>query len=170
MINARVSPIADMQRIGETLPEILLKPRYVFFKLNEPAVMGKPTVNPTEDYPHFAPGTGWQFLGEIALSVDSGADVRIKRWLIKILAPLNLNANFLHKIIQSAQDAQIHAQKSDNISVAHKTVYLAVFAQSRQAVGLQTWGFFRIEKGENTAKNSQNSAHRIELYLYLEGS
>ena len=124
----------------------------------------------TDDYLPQTLGNSWQFLGEVELRIDSDVEDALNTRLLGILTPLNLQEDFLHKILQSAQDATLRARKSEGVKTEFEYIHLVVFAQNRQVAGQQTWGFFRFERGKSTFKNLHHSVHSVELYLYLEGS
>jgi hypothetical protein len=111
----------------------------------------------------------WQLLGELKLPANPDAASTIHTQLIEILGPLNLYADFLDKILKSAQDALQHVLTSSQVALGPGQIYLLVFAQDRPAAGPHTWGFFQIEKAENALENERPASHLIEIYLYLEG-
>ena len=114
-----------------------------------------------------ATGTGWQVLGELKLTANSGTDPMVGTWLSVILSPLELRADFLNKVLKSAQEATVHALQVDPV-VQFKQVYVLIFIAADHSLNGQNWGFFRIEKVENT--NGQDFPnHAIEFYLYQEG-
>jgi len=112
------------------------------------------------------PGADWQILGELELPVgSSNADDAIKARLMEILNPLNLHADFLNKILKSAQDAAARVMQN-GMELEH--IHLLVFAPKDRSSKRQTWGFFRIEKIEGAA-DVDSPNHAIEFYLYVEG-
>ena len=113
-------------------------------------------------------GADWQILGELALPVGSNADDRITVWLAETLNPLNLHADFVNKVLKSAQDAMARAMQVEFVTeFAH--IHLLVFAPADRASKGQTWGFFRISKIEGAKGDESPPDHAIEFYLYVEG-
>ena len=100
---------------------------------------------------------GWQLLGELELLAGSRPEERMKVWLVEILQPLNLQEDFLNRILRSA-----HAVDVERLAEAG-SARLLVYSPPGLPEG-QTWGFFRIEK----AGDKSLFRHSIEFYLYLE--
>lgn len=113
-----------------------------------------------------ASAKGWQVLGELELIAGPDADRTVSKWLAVILGPLDLRADFLNKVLKSAQDASARAMQN---GVRFEHLHLLVFAPSTRSSNGQTWGFFRIEKVESAVADRMNSNHTIEFYLYLDG-
>lgn len=113
-------------------------------------------------------GPGWQTLGELELALNPDTDHTVNKWLAVMLSPLGLRADFVNKILRSAQDAMTRLmQVNDSSRFEH--LHVLVFVPLENASkGLNPWGFFRIEKIDRTADN-QNPDHTVEFYLYLEG-
>jgi hypothetical protein len=111
------------------------------------------------------PDGGWQVLGELTLPAGSSADERIRAWLTGILNPLQLPASLVKKILQSAQEASARAEASAKFEHIHQLVFAPMAYHSNG----QTWGFFRIEKIQQSKEADSTPAHTVEFYLYLEG-
>ena len=116
---------------------------------------------------HEIAGTDWQVLGKLELPIDSGADDAVASWLIETLSALNLQTDFLNKVLKSAQEATARGRQAKAV-IKFKHLHLFVFAPSNHVSSRHTWGFFRIEKIA-AANQQDNPNHAIELYLYLEG-
>jgi len=114
-------------------------------------------------------GTDWRILGELELTIGEEADGVISAWLTEILNPFRLHADFLNKVLKSAQDAAGRAMQSENRQLDFEHIHLLVFLPGTRASKGQTWGFFRIEKIESAKQHKNPSDHAIEFYLYLEG-
>ncbi len=126
-------------------------------------------MNPSDPSTHNSPNADWLLLGELKLLNDANTHVRVNAWLLETLSPLNLHVDLLDTICKSTNDATTNLVGSNPAMLQFEHIHLLVFSQSRQASGLQTWGFFRIEKVEPALEDSNPSDHSIELYLYLEG-
>jgi len=113
-------------------------------------------------------GNGWQILGELELTVNPDTDHTINKWLAATLSPLDLSADFLNKILTSAQDAAARAMQTKTV-IKFPHTHLLVFVPEDRASKVQTWGFFRIEKIESAKAGESPPDHAIEFYLYLEG-
>jgi hypothetical protein len=112
--------------------------------------------------------TDWQILGDLKLLVDSDADVAIHTRLVELLAPLSLNADFLNKVLRSAQASITRAlQPNHDMTVRH--VHLSIFAPYEHTSKGGIWGFFRIEKTDCRDQDKDHPDHAVEFYLYLEG-
>ena len=118
--------------------------------------------------PNNFPGTGWQLLDELELSVGSSMDepIDINVWLTEILGPLKLQIDFFKRVLSSAQEAITHAiHNVPRTELAH--VHLLIFAPADRMSNSQMWGFFRIEKIADSSVTGTPSNHSIEFYLYL---
>jgi hypothetical protein len=127
------------------------------------------TVN-TTDSSHNTPATDWQMLGEFELPVGFDTQNIINARLAEILLPLKLQADFLNRILKSAQSAGVRAGESNGAAREYGHIHFSVFAQFSHDIDGKTWGFFRIEKlgGAGRARNPLD--HSIEFYLYIEGN
>ena len=118
--------------------------------------------------PNNFPGTDWQLLDELELSVGSSIDdkIDINVWLMEILSPLELHIDFFKRVLNSAQDAIARA-----MHILPKTeptyIHLLIFVPAERTSNRQMWGFFRIEKIGDSSVAGNPSNHSIELYLYL---
>jgi hypothetical protein len=110
---------------------------------------------------------GWQLLGETELSAGSNTDT-IGTWLVELLTPLNLQADFVNQVLNSAQDAALRALQS-NTGTSFERLHFSVFSPNELAAHSNTWGFFRIEKIDGPDPNKERADHVVEFYLYLEG-
>lgn len=110
----------------------------------------------------------WQFLGELELLAGTNLDETLRAWLTKLLEPLALHPDFVHRILKSALDAAARAFQGEAEMMCDH-LHLVIYGPGRQGSIPGTWGFFRVEKVENTAKEGSNAAHSIEFYLYMEG-
>ena len=123
---------------------------------------------PNSNTSHNIPHTDWQMLGELKLPAGLSTDGAIHAWLKAVLDPLQLQTDFLHTIMISAQgaaarDRQVEAARE--FEHIHFIVYILLNHESNTG----TWGFFRIEKFRDATDDTTTSAHSVELYLYLEG-
>jgi hypothetical protein len=119
--------------------------------------------------PNNFPGTDWQLLDELELSVGSSMDdkIDINVWLTEILSPLELHIDFFHRVSSSAQDAIARAMHIvARTELAH--VHLLIFATKENTSKGKSWGFFRIEKGETSTAHKNRYNNLIEFYLYVE--
>lgn len=108
---------------------------------------------------HQPPYPDWKLLGKLKLPVGAPVEEKINVGLMEILYPLNLQEDFLDRILKSVH--AVHVEKMTDL----ESVSFFVYSPSERSQG-QTWGFFRIDKTGN-----KSSAHRsIEFYLYLESS
>jgi len=109
----------------------------------------------------------WQMLGELILSAGSKPDELIALWLKELLAPLGLHENFLTRVLQSAQKYAGRALRADaDAHFGH--IHLFVFGPNERTPKGQSWGFFRIEKIDNSNPNLSHPDHTVEFYLYRE--
>jgi hypothetical protein len=112
-------------------------------------------------------GTDWQILGKLELPIGSDANDAIELWLVETLGLLNLDTDFLNKVLKSAQEVAARAMQAEDL-MQFKHIHLLVFAPAERALEGQSWGLFRIEKIDKGGENA-NPDHTVEFYLYLEG-
>ena len=86
-------------------------------------------------------------------------------WLKEALHALNLHTDLLNKILNSAQTTTARVLRADG-EIQLKHIHLLVMAPSNRASKRQTWGFFSVERLEDTIEGAVANAHTIELYLY----
>ena len=110
----------------------------------------------------------WQFLGELELPAGASLDDPIHTWLTNLFDPLALHGDFLNRILKSAQDAAARVFQSETAE-KYDHIHLVIYGPREQVSKPGTWGFFRVEKVENTAEEPSTVAHSIEFYLYREG-
>jgi hypothetical protein len=118
--------------------------------------------------PNNFPGTDWQLLDELELSVGSSMDdkIDINVWLTEILGPLELQIDFFKRVLSSAQEATARAMHI--VPMTELTyIHLFIFVPAERMSNSQMWGFFRIEKIGDSSVAGTPSNPSIELYLYL---
>lgn len=114
------------------------------------------------------PHEHWQILGELNLSVGSNAYDALSRWLMEVLSPLSLHADFLNQVLKSARGVAARDIQFESTALEFKHIHFLVFAPENRSLKGQTWGFFRIEKVGTSSKARNPSDHSIEFYLYFE--
>lgn len=125
-------------------------------------------MNTIDSFRRDIPGSGWQMIGEIELPARARVKEILSAWLIELLHPLPLPVEFIERILLSAQDAVEHAFEAEP-DPRFEHVHLLVYAPQDRELNGQSWGFFRIEKLENTDPGKSPSDHAIEFYLYRDG-
>lgn len=113
-------------------------------------------------------GPGWALLGELELAVKPDTDRTVNKWLMVILSPLRLHADFVKKVLKSAEEAAARAMQNETVLKLQHT-HLLVFVTADHPSSRQNWGFFRIEKIAAKTDDQARLDHDIELYLYREG-
>jgi len=114
-------------------------------------------------------GTGWHLLGELELRIDENANDAVRAWITEIIDPLDLNVDFLNRVLRSAQDAVTRAAHGDLADARFEHLHLFLFAPMEHQMLGGTWGFFRIEKVGMSTHRENSHDLSIEFYLYLEG-
>ena len=110
--------------------------------------------------------SGWQILGELKLMLVTDVHATVSKWLAVILSRLELQEDFVNKVLTSAQEALRRAVPAVN-STRSGHLHLFVFIPIDSSAKHQSWGFFRIEKLEHSTDTATPN-HTIEFYLYLE--
>ena len=116
--------------------------------------------------PNLSSSTAWQILGGITLPVNAEAESVLHLWLTDILHPLELRADILSKILNSAKEALGRALQTEGTKFEH--LHFVVYVPAERSVKGQAWGFFRIEKLKSVSDQPKPD-HTIEFYLYLDG-
>jgi len=111
---------------------------------------------------------GWQILGELELPSGAEASGRSDAWLAEILTPLQLHADFLDKVLKSAQEAITRLSHPARVGVAFEHIRLLVFVPADSLSKGQNWGFFRIEKIASATTGGSFPNLLIEFFLYRE--
>jgi hypothetical protein len=112
--------------------------------------------------------TDWQNLGKLELPTGHPGNGAIEPWIIEILEPLIPPADFLRKLISSANQAVDRVIGSMSHANEENHILLRIFAPNNHTSQGQTWGFFRIEKTGLRSDFEGVSPHLIDFYLYLE--
>lgn len=113
-------------------------------------------------------GPGWQLLGNLELPVGEEAADLVRLQLTRMLEPLHLHADFLEKILKSAQDSADRGREP-NAGLAFGHIHVSVFITKDRVPECTTWGYFRIEKIDSADSYKEHPDHAVEFYLYLEG-
>lgn len=114
-------------------------------------------------------GTDWQVLGELELPIESESAGVIDLWMREKLRPLQLQSDFMNRILKSAQDAARHFTESKGAGAEIGHLHIRVLAPLSHKLDEKTWGFFRIEKLESVREAKKPPDHYIEFHLYFEG-
>lgn len=123
----------------------------------------------TDPSPKNLSGTGWHLLGELELGIDENANSAVRAWITEIIDPLDLDMDFLKRVLRSAQDAVARAAHGDLAESRFEHLHLFLFAPMDHQMLGGTWGFFRIEKVGMSTQRENSHDLSIEFYLYLEG-
>jgi hypothetical protein len=114
------------------------------------------------------PASNWQILGDLELAVEACSNDRLGARLKEILNPLDLHIDFQNRILNSAHQSIVRILQTDaQTKLEH--IHLLVFAPSNRTPKKQTWGFFSVERLEDTKEGAVANDHTIEIYLYKEG-
>ena len=108
-------------------------------------------------------------MGELKLPKDLDIETAIQAWLLETLEPLNLHTDFLNKFSLSVKDTARKLLEPDLAAQESGHIHLLLFTRRKRAAGSHSWGFFLIEKLEDTAEGDGIPNHAIEFYLYPEG-
>lgn len=106
-------------------------------------------------------------MGEFELQAGAFADGALQAHLKEILNPLELHENFVNRILDSAQQTAARLlQVNAEIKVEH--IRLLVFIPLKHKSQKQIWGYFSVEKLEDTKDRAVANKQTIEIYLYAE--
>jgi hypothetical protein len=115
------------------------------------------------------PDERWLVLGVLELLLNSESENALEKWLKQLLAPLNLQSDLTNKISISAQDSLRRAQQPQP-HVAYGHIQISIFTPPDYISKGKTWGSFHIEKIENADPAKKHTNHKVEFYLYREGT
>jgi hypothetical protein len=88
--------------------------------------------------------------------------------LKEILDPIELQEDFGNRILDSAHQTTARILQADAENKLEH-IHLLVCVQAKRTSQRQTWGFFSVEKLEETMDGAVTNEHAIEIYLYVEG-
>jgi hypothetical protein len=125
-------------------------------------------MNDSDSSDNHIPAPGWQLLGLFDLTSEQSSTDAIGPWLVEILSPLQLDEDFLNRVLGSADEAALNAIKAGS---SEKSLYarLKIFAPRKHVPTGQMWGFFRIENIGSEKQSDNFLQHMIEFFLYVEG-
>jgi hypothetical protein len=124
----------------------------------------------TKNTPHTQnhPASSWLLLGDLELAVEVNSKDTLGARLKEILNPLDLHLDFQNRILNSAHQTIVRILHTDaHTKLDH--IHLLVFAPSNRTPKKQTWGFFSVERLEETNEGAVANNHTIEIYLYMDG-
>ncbi len=110
-----------------------------------------PTIQPRQ--------ADWQILGKLELPINPETEEQLRSWLVELLAPLNLQAELLIRIIRSAEEAGSFGETG----LFHFFVFILKAEGSNG-----NWGFFRIAKSRYAPEDDRPPVSIIEFYIYNE--
>ena len=87
---------------------------------------------------------------------------------METLTPLGLDADFMRKVLKSAQDSATRASQEGTRIPEFEHIHLLALASKDYSSKGSTWGFFRIEKMESLPDDREPKGHSIEFYFYRE--
>lgn len=117
---------------------------------------------------HNHPALNWLILGDLELSAQVNSKDTLELWLKEITKPLDLHTDFLNRILNSAHQTVVRLLRPDaETKLDH--IHLVVFAPSNHTLKKLIWGFFSVERLEDTKEGTVANNHTIEIYLYKEG-
>lgn len=111
----------------------------------------------------------WQVLGELELPIGSESTGVVNTWMREKLRPLNLQVDFMNRILKSARDAVGRFTESKGAGAEIGQIHILLIAPLSHKLKEKTWGFFRIEKLESVREAKNPPDHYIEFHLYFEG-
>jgi len=126
------------------------------------------SLHQTTSSPSLTPGTDWQILSELELALGFDTQSAIEAWIMETLNPLDLNADFMRKVLKSAQDSATRASQTGISTLEFEHIHMLALASKDYSSKGSTWGFFRIEKMESLPDGREPKGHSIEFYFYRE--
>ena len=113
-------------------------------------------------------GNEWLLAGQIRLPVDSFSIDAVDGWFQKTLTPFRIPTDLYGKLKTSIAAALSRLKATQqSAGVVAIRVYLSQEIVANQPLS-HSWGFFKLEKSDNTADAGTGAAHVLDLYLYLE--
>jgi hypothetical protein len=109
--------------------------------------------------------SGWQAVGEITLPNSLGGNGKFDSLLQEKLEPLNLEAEFIHRVVNSIEQTLDRAVIREG---RFEHIHLFIFVPANYNTQPGTWGFFRIERIDGE-RDGTSRGHAVDLYLYPEG-
>lgn len=113
-------------------------------------------------------GNDWSLAGQIRLPVDSFSIDAVDGWFQNKLAPFRIPTELYGKLRTSVAAALTRLKANQQpASVVAIRVYLSQEIFANQSLS-HSWGFFKLEKEDNTADAGTPAAQVLDFYLYLE--
>ena len=111
-------------------------------------------------------GREWRKLAEFELLAGQARWDTIQTQLTEVLVKLQLDEEFLNRVLNSAQKAMAHFTAAQMQS--DWKMHLLIFAPGEYKSNGKSWGFFRTEKFEGPRTQS-GLQPTMAFYLYPEG-
>ena len=86
----------------------------------------------------------------------------------EILDPIELQEDFGNRILNSAYQTSGRILQAGAENKVER-IHLLVFVPSKCTSQKKAWGFFSVEKLEETKDGAVSNEHALEIYLYVEG-
>lgn len=113
-------------------------------------------------------GYSWSLAGQTRLPVDSFSMEAVDRWFQKTLEPFRIPIELYGKLKTSVAAALSRLKANQEAAgVVAIRLYLSQEIVANQSLS-HSWGFFKLEKSDNSADAGTFAAHVLEFYLYLE--
>jgi len=118
--------------------------------------------------PHtLAADPGWKLLGKLNLQTGTNKDDPLQQWLLDILDPLSLSADFLNRVLMSVLDSVARLQQPIG-EEKNRTIHVSVSVPYDPSANGKTWGFFYMERTNRHAESAISDSHEFRIYLYPE--
>lgn len=113
------------------------------------------------------PDSDWQCLCELELRVFDHAEQTVHVWLTECLKPLDLQEDFMDKVLRSAQGAVARSVRVEP-ELKPESIHILLFVPPEHGLKNESWGFFRVEKIRDEAQSAVAHGQTMAFYLYLE--
>jgi hypothetical protein len=124
-------------------------------------------VNLAESSKKKPPENNWLLLGQLKLSVDSISDETIDHWLSKTFKSFDLPSDLFNRLKASIKEALSRLITTPDYSHASSINIFISDDTKNDLLSNNYWGFFRLEKVDNTLDEETPVEHLIDFYLYF---
>lgn len=111
--------------------------------------------------------SNWELLGELELLLNADQNAAIHEWLSQTLEQLQLHEEIARRVETSLQEAAgraLNTYRENKRQHIHLRIHVPLERTSKGTA----WGFFRVEKAEESPLDGKLTAHATELFLFRE--
>lgn len=114
------------------------------------------------------PENDWLLIGQLSLPVASVSGESLDGWITRTLGPLVLPPELYSKLMASVEEALSRLNTSSSSACVSSIKFYVSLELNSEQTSNASWGFFKLERLENTFGEPAPVGYVLEYYLYLE--